>query len=275
MSRGAPVRLLTLHAMKLTAGAYDLVVPARPGATILLYHRVGTGSGSEVDLPEALFRQQVAAIAASGRACSLAQALAWLAGTEPPGPPPLVVTFDDGTSDVIDTALPVLVEYEVPATLYVATAFVEDNRSFPAGGRPASWRALADGCSTGMLALGSHTHDHLLLDRVDEDVAIDQLERSRSLIEDRVGVPAADFAYPKAVAPPPRVARLVKERFRSAALAGGGVNPAGADPQRLARVPIQQADGMRWFARKLDGGLSLEGRLRNAANRMRYAGSTT
>jgi peptidoglycan/xylan/chitin deacetylase (PgdA/CDA1 family) len=269
------VRSLTLHAVKLTAGAFDLVVPARPGATILLYHRVGSGTGSQVDLPAALFRRQIAAVAASGRASTLGQALSWLAADEPPGPPPLVVTFDDGTSDVIDTALPILVEHQVPATLYVATAFVEDGRLFPGGALPASWNALADACSTGMMTVGSHTHDHLLLDRVDEDVAVQQLDRSRSLIEDRLGTPAEDFAYPKALAPSPAVARLVKQRFRSAALAGGGVNTGGTDPQRLARVPIQNADGMRWFARKLDGGLALEGRLRFAANRMRYAGSTT
>jgi peptidoglycan/xylan/chitin deacetylase (PgdA/CDA1 family) len=266
---------LTLRAMKLTAGAYDLVVPTRPGATILLYHRVGADSASEVDLPEALFRQQVEAVAASGRACTLTAALSWLNGEGALERPPVVVTFDDGTSDVIDIALPILVEHRVPATLYVATAFVEDRRSFPGDARPASWSALADGCSTGLLELGSHTHDHLLLDRVDESVAVEQLDRSRSLIEDRAGVPAADFAYPKALAPSPGVARLVKERFRSAALAGGGVNHPGADPQRLARVPIQQADGMRWFTRKLDGGLSLEGRVRSAANRLRYVGSST
>jgi hypothetical protein len=266
---------MTLQAVKYTAGAFDLVVPSRPGVTILLYHRVGTGSGSQVDLPESLFRQQMAAVAASGRGTSLENALSWLAGEEPAEPPPVAVTFDDGTADVVETALPILVDYGVPATLYVATAFVEHRRPFPGGARPASWGALADGCSTGLLTVGSHTHDHLLLDRVEEEAAIEQLDRSRALIEDRLGMPAADFAYPKALAPSPDVARLVAERFRSAALAGGGVNLAGTDRHRLARVPIQQADGMRWFSRKLDGGLSLEGRLRAAANRVRYTGSTT
>jgi peptidoglycan/xylan/chitin deacetylase (PgdA/CDA1 family) len=267
--------------MKLTAEAFDAVVPpVRRGLTILLYHRVGAGSGLEVDLPLPLFREQMSAVASSGRSCTLADGLLWLAGEDVPGQgeqsrAPVVVTFDDGTADVIETALPVLVDCQVPATLYVATGFVDEGRQFPPAGRSASWGALADGCSTGLLTVGSHTHDHLLLDRVSEEEAINQLDRSRSLIEDRLGRPVPDFAYPKAVAPTPAVARLVRDRFRSAALAGGGVNQVGADPQRLARVPIQRADRMRWFTRKLEGGLALEGRLRTAANRVRYAGASS
>ncbi|MGH9013479.1 MAG: hypothetical protein ACRDZ1_06035, partial [Acidimicrobiia bacterium] len=68
----------------------------------------------------------------------------------------------------------------------------------------------------------------------------------------------------------------VRRRFRSAALGAVGANPYGrTDPYRLARSPIQRADGMRWFARKVDGGMSLEGTLRRALNRRRYSGAIT
>jgi hypothetical protein len=43
---------------------------------------------------------------------------------------------------------------------------------------------------------------------------------------------------------------------------------------RLARSAIQVADGLRWFQRKLDGGMALEGALRRAADRRRHAGAT-
>jgi hypothetical protein len=70
----------------------------------------------------------------------------------------------------------------------------------------------------------------------------------------------------------------VRERFRSAALAGTRVNPyrsepreRGTDPYRLARSPIQMSDGMDYFARKLAGGMGLEDAVRRAMNRLRYA----
>jgi hypothetical protein len=91
-----------------------------------------------------------------------------------------------------------------------------------------------------------------------------------------------DFAYPKAVPGTPDVARVVRERFRSAALAGTRVNPyrsahpdRGSDPYRLARSPIQVSDGMQFFERKLAGGMALEDSFRRAMNRARYARAET
>ena len=57
----------------------------------------------------------------------------------------------------------------------------------------------------------------------------------------------------------------MRERFRSAALAGTRVNPFGkTDPYRLARSPIQVSDGMQFFERKLAGGMAFEDSLRRA-----------
>ena len=65
----------------------------------------------------------------------------------------------------------------------------------------------------------------------------------------------------------------MRSRFRSAALAGTRPNPYGdTDPWRLARSPIQLSDGMRWFERKIDGGMAFEDDIRRVANRRRYAG---
>ena len=59
------------------------------------------------------------------------------------------------------------------------------------------------------------------------------------------------------------------------ALAGTRANAYGStDVYRLARSPVQHADGMRWFEHKLAGGLSLEDGVRRLANRTRYAGAS-
>ena len=260
--------------MKRAAAGADRLRPARPGVVVLLYHRVGAHSGVEVDLPRALFAEQMAAIA--DRAATLDHALSALAGPPPGGVDPVVVTFDDGTADFVDEALPVLVEHRVPALLYVATQFIDEAQSFPDAGTPASWPGLADAVSTGLVTIGSHTHSHLLLDRADPAVVAAELDRSCALIEDRLGVAADHFAYPKAVPGSSAAEAMVRERFRSAALAGTRPNRYGAtDPYRLARSPIQVSDGMRWFDAKVGGGMGLEDQLRRVLNRKRYAGSVT
>src|SRR5262249_55965140 len=142
-------------------------------------------------------------------------------------PQDVVVTFDDGTADFADAALPVLVEHQIPVTLYLATAFVEEQRPFPDDGQPLTWAALRDACSTGLVDVASHTHTHAVLDRLPPGRVADELDRSRRLIEDRLGRPCADFAYPKAVAPSEAADAQVRARFRSAALAGTRANRAG------------------------------------------------
>lgn len=263
-----------LQAVKAISSALDIVRRPSRGITVLMYHRVGGGSGLEIDLEPERFAAQMAAIA--DRAISLDEAVEWLGRPAPEGPDPVVVTFDDGTADVIDHALPILVEHRVPATLYVATDFVESRRPFPDDGHPASWRGLSDGVSTGLLTLGSHTHTHALLDRIPPAAVRDELDRSIDLLGERVGVRADHFAYPKAVVGTTDAEAAVSERFRTAAVGGGRPNPYEAtDLQHLTRSAIQVADGMRWFERKADGGMAFEEVLRGALNRRRYVGATS
>jgi len=262
--------------VKATAAGIDAVRRPPDGVVVLLYHRVGGGTGSAVDLPLGLFERQMTELA--GRAIDIDAALDGLSGNAAPTAGAVVVTFDDGTADFAEIAVPILERHGVPATLYLATGFVDGEVPLPLGGRPVSWSALRDACSTGLIDIGSHTHTHRLLDRVTRADAAVELDRSIDLIGEHLGQPALDFAYPKAVPGTRDVVALVRDRFRSAALSGTRVNPfrsdeprRATDPQRLARSPIQVSDGMDFFARKLAGGMGLEDAFRRAINRVRYA----
>lgn len=264
-----------LSAVKLMAAGWDSVRHRDRGVVVLLYHRVGGGSGLQVDLAPDLFARQMELLAEQQRATPIDTALDVLAGTVEPRSDPVVVTFDDGTADFCDVALPILDRFGIPATVYVATDFVERRKPFPYEGHPASWAALRDAVATGIVTVGSHTHTHALLDRLPPESVQIEIDRSASLIEDRLGVPARHFAYPKAVDGSPAAKQMIRRRFRSAALGGNRPNPYGrTDPHLLARSSIQTADGMRWFRHKLAGGMALEETLRRELNRYRYAGAT-
>ena len=263
-------RSVAVGALRQVAALKDRVRPPKPGTAVLLYYRVGARTPMSADLPRARFADQMAKIAE--RALTLDDALTGLEGPTP-RPGSVVVTFDDGTADVLEVALPVCVEHEVPMLLYLATRFVEEQVDFPSEGRPTSWQALADGLTTGYLQVGSHTHSHALLDRIDPASAEEELDRSIGLLQDRLGVEPAHFAYPKALAPSAANEAAVRRRFRSAALAGTRLNHPGAtDRWRLARTPIQGRDDARWFDAKVACGLGLEDDVRRLANRYRYRG---
>lgn len=271
--------------VKVSAAAADVLRGPRRGLVVLIYHRVGRRSSMEVDLPLGMFADQIAWLRATLPIVSLDEGLRWVAEADEPWRPTddpawfedlrVAITFDDGTTDIAELAMPVLADYGVPVTVYVATEFVEDQVEFPHDGVPITWSQLRDCLATGLVTIGSHTHTHAILDRIPDAEVAFELDRSIGLITDRLDVLPTHFAYPKAVMGSPGADRAVRRRFVSAALAGGHTNrPGTTDPFRLARMPVQVSDGELWFRRKAFGGMALEESIRQLVNRKRYAGLT-
>jgi peptidoglycan/xylan/chitin deacetylase (PgdA/CDA1 family) len=85
-----------------------------------------------------------------------------------------VVTFDDGYANNFLNALPVLAELDVPATVFLATKYLDGDTPFPfddwsAAGLPSvpveAWRPLStwqcrELLASGLIELGAHTHRH-------------------------------------------------------------------------------------------------------------------
>lgn len=269
-------RDLLRPAAKMTAAGLDLLGSPGRGVVVLIYHRIGAGTDSSVDLPVELFCDHLDWLGQERPVVTLDSALEALAEDVPEGPDPVVITFDDGTADFVEVALPALVDRGMPATLYLATAMVGGGSELPPGTRPISWAALGDAVSTGMVTVGSHTHGHVLMDRCPIGVIEDELDRSIDLIRENLAVDPAHFAYPKAIHGSQPARAAVRERFRSAAVAGTRPNPYGkTDPYLLSRSPIQRADASRWFRRKVRGGMAIEDRVRVRMNRIRYRGAAT
>ena len=266
-----------------------VITPAR-GVTVLIYHRVGGGSGGAVDLDIDVFDRQLAHLAEHHRVITLDEAVGELtaghvdgwgssaaAGERDalPAPSPAVVlTFDDGTTDFTEVVVPALERHHLPATLYAATHFIDEQQDFPWDAPPATWSALADALTTGLVTIGSHTHSHWLLDRLDPAALDADLDRSIELIEDHLALTPTHFAYPKAIPGSPDAEIAVRRRFRTAALAGSRVNRhSRTDLHRLYRTPIQRSDDDAFFAAKAGGGLRLEGELRALVVRARARGA--
>ena len=265
------------QAVKWSAVGVDRIRRPPGGVVVLIYHRVGGRTSLDVDLPVAEFAAQMEALATNHLVVTLERALELLeGGTEPTdGRDPVVITFDDGTADFADLAMPVLARFDLPATLYLATEFVDDRRSFPNDGAPMSWSAIGDVFTTGLVTVGSHTHTHALLDRLRPEAVDAELDRADDLIEEHLGRRPQHFAYPKAVAGSSPADRAVRMRYRSAALSGTRPNPYGrTDFHRLHRTPIQRSDGTRFFGAKVRGGMRFEDSLRVTANRWRYRDAT-
>ena len=96
----------------------------RHKAMILTYHRFSE-DGRDDSTSAQMLAEQLEYLAAHYRLVSLATLVDQLQG---PGPLPAglaAITIDDGYRDAYEIALPVLRRYDVPATLFAVTQFVD------------------------------------------------------------------------------------------------------------------------------------------------------
>ena len=96
----------------------------RTGARVLMYHRFGMRpQPHRVD--HAAFADQLAHIARHFRVCSLATVAGALREGRQLPPRTVAITVDDGYSDFAEVAYPLLQRFEVPATVFVVTRFLD------------------------------------------------------------------------------------------------------------------------------------------------------
>lgn len=96
----------------------------RHSARILMYHRFAPDSVNR-KLWAAIFEQQVRYLVRHYKPCRMDQLVARLQ-TGGPLPVNLVaITVDDGYADFVELAYPILKRYNVPATVYVVTKFID------------------------------------------------------------------------------------------------------------------------------------------------------
>ena len=121
-------------------------------------------------------------------------------GEQPLPDKPVLLTFDDGLEDFYTGALPILQQYNFPATLYVVTGFMNGTSrwllSEGEGNRPMlNWGQLAEIQAAGV-ECGGHTHTHPQLDTISLTRAIDEVTECKKILEDHLGQAVQSFAYP-------------------------------------------------------------------------------
>jgi len=164
---------------------------------------------------------------------------------------PIVLTFDDGYADLIEEALPIMIEQGFPATVFVTTGWVRDAARYAAGtppGRMLSWGQVAELSSAGV-EVAAHSHSHPQLDQICELRLRVELADSRRLLEDRLGHSVCSLAYPYGYSSK-RVRAVARETgYLQAAVVGNGIAAAGCDPFGVPRLTIRRSTSPAVFAR--------------------------
>ncbi len=281
----SPLREGAAWALARVAGGLHAVLGDRkPEAFgILMYHRVAEhhagAAAPTINVTPQRLREQLSGLLARGfEAWPLERLLAANAGDAEIPAKVFAITFDDGFENNLTEALPILSELNLPATIFLATAFLDSPAPFPndnwsaAGStrvpaqtwRPLTSRQCEELQASGLVSLGAHTHTHqFFLDRVD-DFRCD-LQISVDVLRERFGVARPAFSFPFGLSSPELIAAARQTGVSCGLMTRPDCVTRGSDPFRWGRFGVTTADTAATLAAKLGGWYSpLAGALRQA-----------
>lgn len=189
---------------------------------------------------------------------TLGQGLEWLQSPSPGPARPAVVTFDDGFRNFLTAAVPSLLRYGFRATMYLPTGFIHSVRRTFQNQECLTWAEVKDLKAEGF-EFGSHTVSHARLVELPWTGTKRELSESKRVIEDQIGAPVADFAYPYAF---PQAHRGFLRRFEQLLAESGyrtcvttrvGCVCSGDGMLSLKRLPVNSGDDARLYRAKLGG----------------------
>ncbi len=158
-----------------------------------------------------------------------------------------VVTFDDGYECVGEHAAPTLHTLGFCATVFVVSSATGLQNSWDyANNKPVlplmGWDRLLELQAEGW-ELAGHTSTHPHLDRVTDEVALEDIVAGKQEAEARIGRPQTTFCYPYG-GYATRTPELVKQAgYMAACTTKSGIADSSKNPMLLPRVKIAYGDG--------------------------------
>jgi peptidoglycan/xylan/chitin deacetylase (PgdA/CDA1 family) len=265
-----PGRVTIKRVLKRTAGVASTLLRPFVGQAfdahvcILMYHRVT--AVKEVDphldnwnVTPSQLERQIAALVRDTEIVPLRDVPRTLAAAATPtkSSRPLVsLTFDDGFGNFHGEVLPILRRYGASATLFVVTRFVGSREPMPfdrwsrrhrdsvpsSAWRPVTWQELDACVASGLVTIGSHSHQHRIGSTCTEQELRAEAQESRAVLRSRLGDEhAACYSYPYGSTRPPLVPASYVDAVREAGYALAvstdiGVARGCSDPLFLPRI---------------------------------------
>jgi peptidoglycan/xylan/chitin deacetylase (PgdA/CDA1 family) len=188
----------------------------------------------------------------------------------------LVLTFDDGYEDFYCNTFPILKENMFPALLYIVPGFIETGKTFYwdrdiGESRLMNWEQLLSLGRSGLIDFGSHTLNHIDLDKLDGMELRNELEYSKRMLEEKLNRDIIHFSYPRGIYSS-EAEKVIKQYYQTGVLIYGGkdINKKFDTENlfKLKRVPIQNSDSKCIFLAKIKGWDYLEQIVRKAVKKV-------
>lgn len=222
-----------------------------PYLDILMYHSIAEGEGP-TSISPAVFKAQMRAISEAGvPVVSMDEYLAARRGEQELPPYSVIITFDDGFRDFIQSAWPVLKKYDFRPIVYLPTDNLGREEDWVGCTKPPrqlmSWHEVKRLAAEGVL-FGSHTVSHANLNELREDALDLELSISCDEMEDQLGERPLHFAPPYGLANS-KVREAIERHYETAVGTTLGSTVLGSDVLDLPRLEMHYFNDIkRWKA---------------------------
>lgn len=215
------------------------------GLRILTYHSIGSTSYEDY---VGLFTVSIESFIQHMDVIASMQSVPLKTMSIPQSELKIAVTFDDGYSDNLYIAAPLLAARNIPYTVFVSTGFVKNKTKGFLNPSELKQLSIATGAT-----IGAHSDRHVDLSLCNKKELKVELDDSKKYLEDLIGKAVTEFSYPYGIADM-RVRDAVHEAgYQVAACSRFDVNKPDRDLLMLNRCVILSSDTLRAFQQKLSG----------------------
>ena len=238
MAAGTDHEFFLTHTRVIPVGRASVNVP------ILMYHYIRPAPSIYLDYlgyrltvtPEDFHTQMDWLSVLGYHAVDFNDLRAYFSGLAPLPTKPVVITFDDGYSDLYTTAFPMLRSYNFKGVAYIVTSFVGQPRYVTAA-------QIVEMDQNG-IEIASHTVDHANIGGASLYSATYQLATSKAWLQHLIGHSVVDFAYPSG-------------KFSARAVYALQTNGYDTAVTELPGTVHSRADRYTWTRIRVGGGESL------------------
>ena len=238
----------------------------RQQVKILCFHSITLGPNPETDqyklhLPADCFRSQLKHLVQIYKVISLGEYIRIQRAGAPLPDNAVILTFDDGFRNFQTVAAPILVEYNLTATVFIITAKTaagvsgqtrqqwqpDDDKEH------LTWAQAKSLANSEQFEIGSHTHTHQRLTQLTSAEARQEMMVSLTAITAEIGESRLPLSYPHGEMSA-NIRMIAEELGHSCALSSElGGNGADADLFALRRIVIASDDNLPTFAARVAG----------------------
>ncbi|MBI5749834.1 MAG: polysaccharide deacetylase family protein, partial [Nitrospinae bacterium] len=241
-----------------------------PGCYILVYHRVADERHESVSASVKNFSRQISFLNKYFSIITMERLINSIKNREPLPLNSIVITFDDGYKDVFTNAYPILKKYNIPATVFITTDYIEGSGVRGQGSRMKmdlplapcplplimlSWEDILEMIDNN-ISIGSHSVSHPKLSLIVDDEVEIEVKKSKDIIQRHIKRDITCFSYPYGgrVFFNERIKEMLKRNgYQCACSTIYGINDLNSDLFELKRIPIEYYEDETIFMIKVFG----------------------